>query len=168
MAETNYRTEVAEYRKRPISVTARQTDKPFDIETLEGTMHAEAGDYIVTGMKGEQYPVKPDVFARTYEPVLDIDERRAAAKEESGRQQLRRNTFHAARDVCDDAHADLLTLLGSMGNWMMMGKPLPGQDPAEMLDPMVFEIQNRVYDAVGAIARLREYASDKLNRDRNW
>jgi hypothetical protein len=27
------------------------------------------GDWIITGVKGERYPVKPDIFAATYEPV---------------------------------------------------------------------------------------------------
>ena len=39
------------------------------IETLEGTMFARGGDWIVKGVKGEFYPVAPDVFAETYEEV---------------------------------------------------------------------------------------------------
>lgn len=45
------------------------TDEPMDIETLEGTMHASPGDYIITGVNGEQYPCKPDIFEKTYEPA---------------------------------------------------------------------------------------------------
>lgn len=37
------------------------------IETLEGTMRAEYGDYIIKGVKGELYPCKPDIFEETYE-----------------------------------------------------------------------------------------------------
>lgn len=37
------------------------------IETLEGTMTASLGDYIVKGVNGEYYPVKPDIFEKTYE-----------------------------------------------------------------------------------------------------
>ena len=33
------------YRKKPVVIDAYQTDKPMDIETLEGTMHANPGDY---------------------------------------------------------------------------------------------------------------------------
>ena len=40
-----------------------------DIRTLEGTMRAERGDWIIKGVKGELYPCKPDIFAATYEPV---------------------------------------------------------------------------------------------------
>lgn len=37
------------------------------IETLEGDMRAELGDWIIRGVKGEYYPCKPDIFAATYE-----------------------------------------------------------------------------------------------------
>lgn len=39
------------------------------IETLEGTMTARPGDWIVKGVKGEVYPVRADIFADTYEPA---------------------------------------------------------------------------------------------------
>ncbi len=32
-------------------------------------MRAEIGDWIITGVKGERYPCKPDIFAATYDPV---------------------------------------------------------------------------------------------------
>jgi len=41
----------------------------FRIDTLEGTMYANVGDWIIRGVKGELYPCKPDIFAATYEPV---------------------------------------------------------------------------------------------------
>lgn len=37
------------------------------IGTLEGTMIANPGDWIIRGVKGEIYPCKPDIFAATYE-----------------------------------------------------------------------------------------------------
>jgi hypothetical protein len=39
--------------------------------TLEGLMVVRAGDFIITGVKGEVYPCRPDVFALTYEPVSE-------------------------------------------------------------------------------------------------
>ena len=57
------------YRKKPVVIEAYQTDKELDIETLEGTMHASVGDYIITGVRGEKYPCKPDIFEQTYEPA---------------------------------------------------------------------------------------------------
>lgn len=39
------------------------------IDTLEGTMRADLGDWIICGVKSEFYPCKPDVFEATYEPA---------------------------------------------------------------------------------------------------
>ena len=39
------------------------------INTLEGVMRGNEGDWIIRGVTGELYPCKPDVFAATYEPV---------------------------------------------------------------------------------------------------
>lgn len=63
--------EVKKYRKIPIVLEAYQTDEEMDIETLEGVMHASIGDYIVTGIRGEKYPVKPDIFEKLYEEVKE-------------------------------------------------------------------------------------------------
>lgn len=41
----------------------------FKILTLEGTMSASPGDWIIRGVSGEHYPCKPDIFATTYEAV---------------------------------------------------------------------------------------------------
>jgi hypothetical protein len=80
------------FRKKPVEIEAVQiTDSTFDaphpneehipgvvydprsrcafIKTLEGTMRADMGDWIIRGVKGELYPCKPDIFAATYEPV---------------------------------------------------------------------------------------------------
>lgn len=46
------------------------TGKPsmsIHIETLEGVMRADVGDFIIKGVNGEFYPCKPDIFAKTYE-----------------------------------------------------------------------------------------------------
>lgn len=39
------------------------------IMTLEGSMSANLGDFIIKGVAGEFYPCKPDIFAATYEAV---------------------------------------------------------------------------------------------------
>lgn len=59
------------FRKKPVVVDAYQTDREMNIETLEGVMHAEPGDWIITGVNGERYPCKPDIFEKTYEQVQD-------------------------------------------------------------------------------------------------
>lgn len=62
-------SQVKKYRKKPIIVEAYIATHEEYIKTLEGTMKANKGDYIITGVKGEQYPCKPDVFKQTYEEV---------------------------------------------------------------------------------------------------
>ena len=39
----------------------------FYIQTLEGGHEVTPGDWIITGVKGENYPCKPDIFEATYE-----------------------------------------------------------------------------------------------------
>jgi hypothetical protein len=77
------------FRKKPIVIEARKFDEINDgsllcswcggtneispeeiqITTLEGTMTADLGDWIICGVKGEFYPCKPDIFDATYEPA---------------------------------------------------------------------------------------------------
>jgi hypothetical protein len=44
-------------------------DGAMSIDTLEGVMTAQPGDWIIKGVKGEFYPCKPDIFVLTYEPA---------------------------------------------------------------------------------------------------
>ena len=71
------------FRKKPVVIEATQFFKPGDhpnvivqshfdkavfwIDTLEGGHIVTPGDWIITGVKGEQYPCKPDIFELTYE-----------------------------------------------------------------------------------------------------
>ena len=41
----------------------------IEIDTLEGRMRADLGDFIIQGVNGELYPCKPDIFHKTYEVV---------------------------------------------------------------------------------------------------
>ncbi len=75
------------FRKRPIVIEAEQwfqgieikgvkksivwAGRKGSIETLEGILIVEPGDWIITGVKGEKYPVKDDIFQETYEAVFD-------------------------------------------------------------------------------------------------
>lgn len=47
-------------------------DVKLCIKTLEGTMTADRGDYIIQGVNGELYPCKPDIFEKTYELVEEL------------------------------------------------------------------------------------------------
>lgn len=83
---------MAQYRKKPVVIEAVQWtgnmtrvielvghDLPtfgplgqsgsLRITTLEGDMECKLGDWIIKGVNGEFYPCKPDIFAKTYEPV---------------------------------------------------------------------------------------------------
>ena len=59
---------MAKYRKTAL-VEAEQATEDGSIETAEGTMTYVAGDYICTGIQGERWPVKKDIFEATYEIV---------------------------------------------------------------------------------------------------
>ena len=77
------------FRKKPVIIDAEQFIPPgskmgfapdgvyidiksktgFSINTLEGKHEVTSGDWIITGVKGEKYPCKPDIFEMTYEKV---------------------------------------------------------------------------------------------------
>jgi hypothetical protein len=77
------------FRKKPVVVDAEQWEPGkrvegvcncaacFDVygyyrthvHTLEGVHVISPGDWIITGVKGEKYPCKPDIFEMTYEPA---------------------------------------------------------------------------------------------------
>lgn len=62
--------ELQEFMGSDIRVSYENPENPIlKIETLEGIMEASVGDYIIKGVNGEYYPCKPDIFAKTYEPV---------------------------------------------------------------------------------------------------
>ena len=61
---------MALYRKKPVVVEAVRLAEKTTIKTREGTMTAEPGDWLITGVAGEQYPCKPEIFAQTYEEVI--------------------------------------------------------------------------------------------------
>jgi hypothetical protein len=50
-------------------LTSSGTVKDLYIDTLEGDMLANEGDYIIKGVAGEFYACKPEIFALTYENV---------------------------------------------------------------------------------------------------
>lgn len=53
-------------RSHPIT---HENDDCYLVATLEGTMRFDRGDMLITGVKGEMYPCKPDIFAATYDAV---------------------------------------------------------------------------------------------------
>ncbi|MGL4913913.1 MAG: hypothetical protein ACRC3Y_15940, partial [Romboutsia sp.] len=68
---TTMQNQKKKFRKKPVVIEAYETEVEFTVQTLEGPLKASVGDWIITGIRGEQYPCKPDVFEKTYEPVDD-------------------------------------------------------------------------------------------------
>lgn len=62
--------ELYDFFQRPPKVDVSDPDNPIlKIETLEGTLTAQQGDYIIKGIRGEFYPCKKDIFEQTYEEI---------------------------------------------------------------------------------------------------
>lgn len=59
------------FRKKPVVIEAVQLTRKLVIETLEGKMVGEPGDWLITGVAGEMYPCKDKIFKQTYEPVVE-------------------------------------------------------------------------------------------------
>ena len=75
--------EVVRYYRNPDDDGGRDCEHCHDImskhgwiDTLEGGHNVCPGDWIITGVKGEHYPCKPDIFEATYEKVDLLDESR--------------------------------------------------------------------------------------------
>ncbi len=60
-------------RKRPIDVHAVRMSESFTVETLEGVMRGECGDWLIKGVNGELYPCKDSVFIKTYDILIMKD-----------------------------------------------------------------------------------------------
>lgn len=61
---------MALYVKKPIPIEAVQMDTEFEVKTLEGVMKGKPGDYLITGIRGEQYPCDKEIFEASYEPYI--------------------------------------------------------------------------------------------------
>lgn len=55
--------------KKPIAIKARRMDVAFSVETLEGTMDGNIGDYLMTGVNGELYPCAGEIFEKSYDVI---------------------------------------------------------------------------------------------------
>lgn len=84
---------MSRYRKKPVVIDAIHYDGTFpldflgrdesvrmvassdgthaiEIQTLEGTMRANVGDWIIRGVQGEVYPCKPDIYSDELRDIL--------------------------------------------------------------------------------------------------
>ncbi len=60
---------MAKFRKRPVVIEAFQLTEQCEVKTLNGPVIAEPGEWLITGVAGEQYPIADWIFQATYEPV---------------------------------------------------------------------------------------------------
>ncbi len=60
-------------RKRPIPVLVTFAESGGTLETLEGSVPYEAGDAILTGVRGERWPVTRQTFLDRYDPSVGTD-----------------------------------------------------------------------------------------------
>ena len=60
---------MAYFCKKPVIIEATILKEDEVIKTLEGPLQGRKGDYLITGVRGEQYPCKPDIFHETYYEV---------------------------------------------------------------------------------------------------
>lgn len=61
--------EFTPFRKKPITILAKQMKKPFTTKTMEGTLNGKVGDYLIIGVNGEEYPCDKEIFEKTYVPT---------------------------------------------------------------------------------------------------
>lgn len=66
----SYDKEVEGVIYKPMPVSGLHLMPPY-IDTLEGRLRVQEGDWIITGVNGEKYPCKPDIFEKTYERVIE-------------------------------------------------------------------------------------------------
>jgi hypothetical protein len=63
---------IMKYIKKPIPVNARQITESEVVLTAHGRVRAEPGDWILSDPKsGDTWPIKPDIFEATYDPVRE-------------------------------------------------------------------------------------------------
>ena len=65
---------MAKFRRKPALVDAIRIQKEMLIETLNGIVKAAPGEWLITGVAGEQYPRANEIFRETYEPADDAAE----------------------------------------------------------------------------------------------
>jgi hypothetical protein len=129
----------------------------YHIQTLEGEMQVAVGDWIITGVKGERYPCKPDIFEATYEhatgnpaspaPVAAITDMSARLRETADQQPGWRPLLTAAADEIERYY-------GGMMNWkrtaeakdadiISLRAALAAAAPQAQAEPVACLIRNR-------------------------
>ena len=112
------------YQKRPVVIEAIRLTETETVKTLEGDMEGHPGDWLITGVTGEQYPCGADTFAKTYEHVEGNRFRKRPVVVEAIKLNYR-TSFETGSG----------TLVGQPGDWFISGVN-GGQYPC---DAKIFE-----------------------------
>lgn len=122
----------AKFRKKPVEIEAMhfadvswsgvisswcggsnvKSPGEIQIPTLEGTMTAKVGDYVIRGVQGEFYPCKSDIFEATYEHVVEVNAE-GAAEREAATSRATARFFTASNAIGVVALRDLIVALGT-------------------------------------------------------
>lgn len=175
-----FNTTVRNFRKKPVVIQAVQYhgdmrikdclpegvvivpkitggDAPI-IHTLEGDMAVREGDWIITGVKGERYPCKPDIFAATYEPV-------DAPQQPTAQPSLEQLAHEVGTQIWNSFNAAIAPQGGHMretGREKIEATILRAlQSATEAKDKEIAEWRNKVYD-------LEERKQKALNQAAKW
>lgn len=102
-----------------------ENDDRYLIPTLEGTMNFNRGDMLITGVQGEIYPCKMDIFEATYDRVSLADESPDLIAAEKDRE---RQTFELVYCDCDQSTACPNGKAGSEDRCAIMRRSQPLED----------------------------------------
>lgn len=128
-------------RKLPMPVWVSFALSAGTLETTEGPVPYEAGDAILTGVKGEKWPVQRDRFFHRYQPTSDV------TAGEAGRYSCRPEVLLAVQLSEADAPLEVRTsagglLTGTAGDWLVRYGP----DDLAVLSREVFD---ETYEQIG-------------------
>lgn len=109
------------WRKRPVEVTAQRMAKAFSVDTLAGVLQGKAGDWLITGIQGEQFPCDDKIFRKSYEAAESQDTDKSslsnAIEEIQGALVVLDSCDSAEDDDLNEVRQFLNTALEGLSSW---------------------------------------------------
>lgn len=119
------------YNGHPIS---HENDECYLIPTLEGTMKMTPNDMLITGVQGEIYPCKKDIFEATYELEADVEKTKGLTLEQHTQLRQGEGSFGLALEALKEGK--LVCRSGWNGKGMFIVKQIPGVIGTEIIPKM--------------------------------
>ena len=116
LADLRNAPDIVKVRKRALTVKIRFTDVDCVVPTLEGDVVAKAGDAIVTGFAGEQWPVAREHVAAKYSPIAPSENGAAGSYLSLPIEAIALPMRSAFTVVLRDGHSQLS---GNAGDWLL-------------------------------------------------